>query len=298
VARVAPGGVEPRGGAAPRNLVVVPPDPRDALMFASTPRRERRMQEFDVVVRMSDTVPGMWPTSAVTSRSYRLDEAGYRWEDLTEDIKEEVVVELWTRFNAMFPAATAADAAAWAAERWYEPYVDELFDVGSRARGVLFGCESEGGCMFAFRFPLEDACVHVSYRGPVHFNLALARAARHELYGYTPMLVEDQVETEEEWLTHNHEWRAREFFGGIRSARAPLFDFWDYDGYDSDREAGARREAEPEEMDGHWEEPNAQWPQDGWDTINRAPFRRGWMDHLEGFEEEEMDGQSPDSPPW
>jgi hypothetical protein len=180
VARVAP-----RVGGAhdtPRLLLVEQPDAAvdHALMLARRLYHPHRTQSFEMEVLRrpgAELGPGVWPRIEITSRNLSLEEAGYHWLDLTEEEKEEASSVLWACFNAMFPPATAEDAAAWAAERWYEPVVREFArgaGVLQLRNGVQFACESTGGSMVTFRFTPGSRRVDVRYSGAVHLSLELA----------------------------------------------------------------------------------------------------------------------------
>jgi hypothetical protein len=212
VARVEPRVFEPRGGAhanAPRLLLVEQPDEAadHALMLARRLYRPHRTQMFDMaVLRRPDAElgPGVWPRIEITSRNLSLEEAGYQWANMTEEEKEEASAVLWRCFNDMFPPATAEDAAAWAAERWYEPVVREFpRGEGLLRNGVEFACESTGGSMVTFRFEPGSRRVDVQYSGPVHLSLERAvsrpdRALSLELRRYIERRAEERAMRERE----------------------------------------------------------------------------------------------------
>jgi hypothetical protein len=178
VARVAPrsGG---SSGSNPPRLLVDPPNPHDAPMLA----RSARMRHFTVLVPISRWIgydaepdPGVWPCID----AFFVVVGGRHWAEQTEEEKEEKSAVLWRCFNAIFPPATAEDAAAWAAEKWYEPRAQMIGStvVDADFQGVEFVCQSVDGCVVEFRFNADVTHVQVSYRGPVRFSLAVAEAAQ------------------------------------------------------------------------------------------------------------------------
>ena len=78
-------------------------------------------------------------------------------------------------FNYMFPPASPADAEEWASEQWHEQVA-----LPANTSGLYgFACHSvEGRCSVEVHFCKEVRDVEVAYRGPVRFDLSVARSAR------------------------------------------------------------------------------------------------------------------------